>query len=162
MKIKSQQIDEDYELLLILARAREAIMTARENELKPYGISPIQAGTLYIIDKLNSMDSSGESSTPANIAIQSSRKAHSTSELLTRMGEKGLINKDNSLEKANRVRIELTDKGLEVLNKSSKRTGVHNILSVLSEQERQQLSESLRKIEEKSLAEIKKQRSKFK
>ncbi|MFC1954908.1 MarR family winged helix-turn-helix transcriptional regulator, partial [Chloroflexota bacterium] len=71
---------------------------------------------------------------------------HSVSELLSRMTKQGLINKIKDLEKKNQVRVEITDKGLEAYGSPPHRKTIANIMSVLTQKEKEQLWVILSKI----------------
>ena len=142
--------DQDFNLWVLLTRAREAMGKARKKELFPYGVSHREAAVLYVVQSI------GGKATPAEIARWQAREPHLVSALLSKMVNKGLVRKVKDLSKKNRVRVELTDKGLEVYYKSLKRESVHKIMSVLSEEERRQLTSCLEKIRNKALEQLEK------
>jgi len=137
--------DQDYELWVLLAQAREAMYKARKKELIKYDLSPRQSAVLFAIQAI------GDGATLTDIARLLFRELHSTSELLARMEKEGLIEKVKDIKKGSRIKITLTKKGQEAYNQSSKRESIREIMSCLSEEERQQLWSSLKKIRSRAL-----------
>lgn len=137
--------DQDYELWVLLAQTREAMYKARQKELIKYELSPRQSAVLFAIQAI------GDGATLTDIARLLFRELHSTSELLTRMEKEGLIEKIKDTKKGSRIRITLTKKGKEAYKQSTKRESIREIMSCLSEEERQQLWSSLKKIRDRAL-----------
>jgi len=125
--------DSAYRLWVLLSQVDNTIFKAREKELRQIGISPEQAAALFIIQVL---DNKG---TPAEISRWLLRRPHTVSGLLSRMEKKGLLRKTKDLKRGNLVRVSLTEKGQQVYNQSSQLKSVHDIMSSLSEERRQQL-----------------------
>ena len=140
--------DQDYALWLLLLKVRRCISKTREKELSPYDITPEQAGVLFIVQALNSQ------TTPAEISRLTFREPHTVSTLIGRMEKKGLVKKVKDMDKKNMIRIVITEKGQEAYNQSSQRTTIHNIMSALSEAERQQLTSLLQKLSDQALKEL--------
>ena len=113
-----------------------------------YNISASRGAVLFAIQAI------GEEATPAEIARWLFREPHSISELLSRMERDGLVRRVKDLCRKNLVRIVLTEKGREVYHKSTKRELVCEIMSSLSEEERQQLRSCLQKLRDKALKEL--------
>jgi DNA-binding MarR family transcriptional regulator len=144
---KSHSEDKDYNLWVMLEQARTAVGTARDKELYQYKISFMKAAVLYIVDSI------GSEATPAEISRWILRRSHSVSGLLERMEKDGLITKSKDLPRRNLVRVTLTDKGKQVLKESLKRESIHNIMSILTESEREQLYSVLKRIRDRALKE---------
>lgn len=140
--------DQLYELWTLLAQTRDAMSRARQQELRRYNISNMQAATLFYIQAL------GKQATPAKISAWILRKRHTISELLSRMEKSGLVRKIKDLPKKNQIRFVLTEKGRQKYYQSSKRESIYRILSCVSEEERQQLRSCLQKLLQKSLEEL--------
>ena len=140
--------DEDQDLWLLLTRARYAIFRAREKELMRYGISPEQAGLLFVVQAL------GSKSTPAAIARVIFRQPHTVSALVDRMARKGLVKKLKDLDRKNLVRVSMTEKGRRAYEQSSKRGPIHRIIAVLTPQERNDLKLYLQKLMRKAHEEL--------
>ncbi len=132
--------DQDYALWLLLLKVRRCISKARDKELSPYDITPEQAGVLFIVQALNSR------TTPAEISRLTFREPHTVAVLISRMEQKGLVRKVRDMAKKNMIRIVITEKGEQAYNQSSRRAPIHNIMSALSEAERQQLMSLLERI----------------
>lgn len=140
--------DPDHDLWMFLTHTRYAIYRARERELQRYGISPEQVGVLFIIQALENKG------TPSEISRYIMRQPHTVSALIDRMEEKGLVKKYNDLEKRNLVRVSITDKGFQAYELSKKRGPIHRIMAVLTDDERSQLRELLRKLQGEARREL--------
>lgn len=140
--------DPDHDMWLFLTHTRYAIYRARERELQRYGISPEQVGVLFIIQALKNK------ATPSEISRFIMRQPHTVSALIDRMEEKGLVKKYHDLDKKNLVRVSITDKGLQAYELSRKRGPIHRIMAVLTDDERNQLRELLRKLQAEARKEL--------
>ena len=140
--------DPDHDLWLFLTHTRYAIYRAREKELQRYGISPEQVGVLFIIQALENK------ATPSEISRFIMRQPHTVSALIERMEYKGLVKKYHDLDKKNLVRVGITEKGQQAYEFSRKRGPIHRIMAVLSEEERSQLRELLRKMQVQARKEL--------
>ena len=89
--------EERYELWWLILHVERAMYKARAAELARYGITPEQAGVLYVVQTI------GPRATPAQISRWVVREPHSISGLLQRMEKDGLIRKDKDLERKNLV-----------------------------------------------------------
>ena len=136
--------DQDYGLCVLLQQASKAILEACQQELKQYGISPGQAMVLFVIKAI------GDKATPAEIARWILQKPHSVSELVSRMEKQGLVRKVKDLDRKNLVRVVLTEKGREAYYHSTRRESIHQIMSFLSEEGRQQLRHCLQTLRDKA------------
>jgi len=148
-------VEGNYELAVLLAQAREAMLRARGKELTRYNISPRQSAVLFYIQAI------GDKATPAELSRGLFRESHSISEILGRMEKQGLLRRNKDLSRKNMVRVELTEKGHKAYKRSAKRESIHKILSVLSSEERQQLELYLRRIRDRALQLIKKKKPLF-
>jgi DNA-binding MarR family transcriptional regulator len=137
-----------YELWMLLQQANNTICEARENELRGYGITAMQAAVLSIVEAI------GDEVTPAQISRWILRKPHSVSGILQRMEKAGLVKKTKDLSRRNSVRVTMTDKGRQALSQSMKKDSFQRIFSSLSDDERQQLTAQLRTVRNKGLKEI--------
>jgi len=140
--------DEDHDLWVFLTHTRYAIYRAREKELQRYGISPEQAGVLFIVQAL------GNRATPSEIARFIVRQPHTVSALIERMEKKGFIKKVHDLDKKNLVRVSLTEKGQKTYEYSTKRGPIHRIMGVLNAEERAQLLRILEKLNNQARKEL--------
>ena len=139
--------DEYYNLWALLRQTREAMFMARKKDLGKYNISPRRAAVLFIIQAI------GDKATPAEISRWLFREPHSVSHILSRMEKEGLVRKAKDLDRKNMIRVSLTDKGLEVYEQVMKRESIHNVVSALSEEERERLKSYLKILRGKALKE---------
>ena len=137
--------DPDYNLFSLLFQTTRAMFRVRARELAQYHISPRQSTLLFIIQAL------GDNATLAEMASWLLLEVHSVSESISRMERDGLVRKVR--EGKNRLRVVLTEKGIQAHHQSSKRESVHKLLSCLSAEERLQLGSSLRKLRSTALQE---------
>ena len=138
----------DWYLWMLLIRTHDTMQKARENELKQCDLSLAESGVLFIVDTIK------DRATPAEIARWSFRTPHSISELLTRMVKDGLVKKVKDLDRQNWVRIVMTEKGRQAYDQSSRRESIRKIMSILSDEEHEQLSQLLEKIWGVALSEL--------
>lgn len=141
--------DKVADLWQVLRRTTHVVLKAREKELLPLGISAVQSAVLVLVQAAD------ENITPIELSRQLLRDAHSVSELLTRMEKDGLVKRVHDLPRKNQVRVTLTEKGLEILSRSTKRKAIHTVFSVLTVSERRELYASLTKLRSKALELIK-------
>ena len=141
-------VDQDYELWVLLHQPRDAVFKAREKELSPYGISTMQAAVLFIILAI------GNEATPTEISRWLFREPHSVSNRLSRMEKEGLVTKVKDLHRKSLVRVALTEKGRQAYYQSAKRESIHQTMSSLSEEERQQLRSYLVKLRDQALKQL--------
>ena len=124
----------------LIGRVRHYMNRARQKELRPFGISPRQATVLFILSSL------GRKSTLTELSKHSDRQINTLSQQITRMEKNGLVRKVRETPKSALISFELTEKGTEIYNKSVETSSVEQIMSVLTEEERQQLIHLLKKI----------------
>ena len=140
--------DQDYRLWVLLNQVRDAVLKARQKELDQYNISATQAATLLVIEAI------GPKATATEISRRLFRKPHSVSGragILSRMEKKGLVMRLKDLHRK-KIRVVLTEKGREAYYQSTKQESIRQIMSSLSEEERQQLTSSLHTLRDKALA----------
>ena len=137
--------DKDFNLWVLLHQARDAVFKAREKELSQYGITTMESGVLFIIQRL------GDKATPAEISRWIFREHHTVTSLLSRMERKGLITKARDLDRKNMWRVRVTEKGQKAYRQSVKRESIHMAMSPLSENERKQFESILREVRDESL-----------
>lgn len=144
--------DPDYNLWVLVQHARDSMAAARTKELDEYGISIVEAAVLFVIQVA---EQSGDiQATPAEISRWVFRKSNTIAALLNRMEKKGLVKRVNDLHKRNLVRIAITDTGQTVFKKSAKRKSLRKMMSVLSEEQRQQLWASLSLLRDSALKQL--------
>ena len=143
----SLNANQDYELWVLLHQVCDAIEKARTNELRPFGISPMQAAVLFVVRNI-------EAATPAEISRWLFREPNTVSELITRMEKQGLIEKKKDLEKKNLVRIVLTEAGEEAYQHSKEMKIIREIMSYLSPEESKNLRAYLEKLRSKAFGKL--------
>ena len=141
---KAEFLDQDFNLWILLAQTRALLFSAGEEELSRWGISLMQGWTIFTIKAI------GDRATPAEIARWLGREPHTVSSLLSRMVSQGLVMKEKSLDKKNLVRIKLTDKGEKLYHEAIGMKPMHEIISVLSTEERSQLKSLLGKLRDRA------------
>jgi len=145
-------ITEFHELWVLLNRGSHIILRARNNELRQYGISSIEAAVLCVMHNMS------EKVTPSKVSQNLLREPNSISALLRRMQKKGLVNISRDLDKRNVVRLALTEKGREAYQQSMKLESICRILSTLSEEEITQLRSFMQKLRDTAVKELANQR----
>lgn len=140
--------NEFYDLWVLLARTRDALQCARQQELRQYGLSWEQLATLFAIQ------SSGNGATIADISRAIFRQPHSVSEMVIRLEKQGLVKKSRSLPRKNQVCVTLTEKGYQAWLKSSREKTTARVLSSLSKAKRERLQAYLTVLLNASLEEI--------
>ena len=141
----SGNIDKDYILWVLLDQTRDTIFKLREDELSQFGATVVEAGVLFVIQRL------GDKATPAKISQWMLRQHHTASALLKRMEKKGLIKRTKDPVRGNTWIISLTEKGENISNQSSIRDSLHAVMSVLSEKEQEQLYKYLVKLRDNAI-----------
>jgi MarR family multiple antibiotic resistance transcriptional regulator len=131
---------EEYEFFLKMAQVVEGMVKTRETELKPFGITPIQAGLMYVVKTANGMLTASE------IARRLLRQPASIYQLLDRMEDQGLVKCMRNTEGKREVRVKMTEKGEEAYRKQGKRHVIPKIIGQLSPKERDQLNVILEKL----------------
>lgn len=139
---------EDYELWVLLDQTCAAMMRAKENELRPAGISGMQAAVLFIVKTVNGP------ATPAEISRWLFREPHSVSGLLNRMEKDGLVRKVKDLDRKNLIRVALTEKGEEAYQRSREMKVISEILSCLTRKKKENLRVYLEALRNKAVGEI--------
>lgn len=129
---------------LLINRARDMLLNARQKELAPYQISSRQAYILHILYNI------GHKATLVELARQNEREVNTLSVQMTRMEKDGLVKKVRETPKSTLLRFELTEKGLETYKNSRKMKSDKTIMSALSDDECDELVKSLTKIIEKA------------
>jgi DNA-binding MarR family transcriptional regulator len=141
--------DHSFNLTRLLFITQHAMAKGRDRELAPYNITTEQAGVLHTIRAI------GYSPTIREISLWLMREAHTITNLVARMEEKGLVIKFRELHNKKAVRVALTPKGEEAFQKSIGREFYNRVTGVLSEEEQAQLYHILSKLRDKAIKEIK-------
>ena len=131
-----------------LFQTSHAIETARENELRQLGISMMQSAVLWVVKVV------APPATPAKISKWLLRKPNSISGLLDRMERQGLITRVKD-KRATQTIVELTELGEDIRKRSeSSMKVIHNITSILPEEEIERTIQALLLLRTKAIQEI--------
>jgi len=126
---------EHYLLWVAITRTHYYLRKLREKELKKMDLSVAQSTVLAIIHGMpDDVDA-----TPAEISKRLLKAPSTTTELIDRMVEQGMVRKVQDLERRNMVRVEMTELGVELYNKSVKVEYFSNIFSKLTPRRRHSL-----------------------
>jgi MarR family transcriptional regulator, organic hydroperoxide resistance regulator len=128
-----------------LSLTSSVLRKAWEMELAALGLTVPQVIVLELLA------SSKEPVNPGKLAQFMYRKPHTISALLGRMEDQGLIKRRRDLEKENTVRVTLTKKGKEALERQRNARSVRNITACLSREELLALHEINRKLHAKGI-----------
>ena len=140
--------DPYYSVWSLLNETRDAILKMRETEMAPLGITGVQSRVLFVLQSVD------DPITPADLSQWLFRESQSVSALLTRMEKQGLIKKARDLERKNRIRIVITEKGRQVYKQAIQRRSIQQIISSLSEEECNQLKSYLLTLKNKAIEEL--------
>jgi DNA-binding MarR family transcriptional regulator len=137
--------DFNYDLWRLMDITRNLIYKLRERELAKYKVS---MSAVIILQTIMVLD---EKAIQARIAEYLFLEPHTVSEMLSKMEEKGLINRVKDQKSKNMIRIEITEKGHDLYIKSSQRESYNEILSVLNDNEKSELWTILSKLRKKAV-----------
>jgi DNA-binding MarR family transcriptional regulator len=129
-----------FDLWLLIGKVNHLIMLIRQRELNQYHIPVQQTHVLRTINEL------GENATLAELAKEVEREIHVISRQAVGMEKEGLIKRAKKSPKSKLLRLELTEKGLEMARVSRQSEAIDAIFSSLSAQQRQQLESILNTI----------------
>jgi DNA-binding MarR family transcriptional regulator len=141
--------DDDYNLIALINQTGHAFSLARTRELATRGLSMMRAAVLLVLQVRDN------NATPTEISQWLLREPHTISALLDRMERDGLIRRYRDLHKRNTVRVAMTEKGRTAYQESLERETFHNVMSVLSDEEREQLRRVMTKLWLRVLQEVK-------
>ncbi|MBT3362507.1 MAG: MarR family transcriptional regulator [Chloroflexi bacterium] len=127
---------DNYPLWVALMRTHYFLRKLREKELKKIGLSMAQSTVLAII---HSTKNTQADSTPAEISKQLLKAPSTTTELIDRMVEQGMVRKVQDLERRNMVRVEMTELGEELHSQSRQVEYFSKIFSKVTPRRRQSL-----------------------
>ena len=125
--------DRDHELWVLLCQTCDIICRAREDELRPFGISHIQAGVLFVVKNVKAPV------TPADISRWLFREPHTVSGLLNRMERNGLVRRRSDAKNKKQRRVVMTKKGKELFRLAQEQNALHTIMGSMSDEGFEQL-----------------------
>ena len=125
--MKKQNLSEsNFDLWHLIGTVHHSLLWARQKELNQYHIPQRQAYILGIIQSL------GSKATIFEVAKKVERRSDVISRQAVKMENDGLIKRIKDTPKSSLLRIELTEKGLEMLKISKQSKSVDAIFSPLS------------------------------
>jgi DNA-binding MarR family transcriptional regulator len=129
-----------YDLFLLMGQVSHFTQMVRRRELTQHHIAPQQLYFLRIIQEL------GAKATLAEVAKHADRKINAICRQSIIMEKDGLIRRVKDTPKSRLLRMELTEKGHEMLKISKESKSINSLYSVLSDEELQQTYSCLNKI----------------
>lgn len=126
----------------LINEARHFLLQARKKDLSQYHVTPEQIQIILVIYTLHK-------TTLAELAKLTNRTTNTLSNKMIKMEKDGLVKKTRETPKSTLLSFELTEKGYSVFDKGKDKV-TEEIMSVLSEEERQQLISILRNIIDKA------------
>ena len=130
----------NFDLWTLIGRLNHTIVQLRQKELSPYKI-PVRQ--LFVLRTIRSL---GSKATLSEVAKQVERETHVISKQAIRMEKDGLIKRIKNTPKSNLLKLELTEKGLEMAQMSVESKSLKTLFSTLSGEERGQFESILKKI----------------
>ena len=127
----------------LMGEARHFMLQARKKELAQYHVTPQQSYILFIIYTL-------QKTTLNELAKVTNRGINTLSSEMSTMERDGLVKKTREKPKSTLLSFELTEKGIKVYKNSNKGKATIKIMSIFTEEERQQLISMLLKIIDKA------------
>ncbi|MDD5095317.1 MAG: MarR family transcriptional regulator [Dehalococcoidia bacterium] len=144
--VQTNELVESYEKLWFLFRlTHDAIGKAMDLQLQSIGVSRIQIQVLYVIRGVTTPV------TPAVIARWLYREPHTVKVILDNMEKDELIRRVKDLPKKNLIRVTLTQKGEEAIERSKDLTVLREIMDSLKAEEREGFASLLTTLEKKAL-----------
>jgi DNA-binding MarR family transcriptional regulator len=147
MKARKRE-DKEYDLWILLSRLYHMVAKLRNMEMNKQGILPVQAYMLFIIQSM------GNATTPAELSRFVYQQRNSVSDILKRMEKQGLITKEKASKGNGRILVKMTEKGKKILQLSKQREHLHNVMSVLNEEQRGQLESLLELLRDRAIDEL--------
>ena len=131
--MKKQTLSEsNFELWLFFGKAHHSVELARQRELNQYRVPHRQTHVLRTIKDL------GKQATLAAVAREVDRKVSVITKQAISMERDGLIERIQDTPKSNLIRLQLPDKGLQMIKVAGKSKSFDEIFSFLTHQEREQ------------------------
>jgi len=140
--------DRDYTLAAQITQVVDMLVKVRERELLRQKLSATAASILFLVNVM------GNEVTPAKISRMMLREPHTIGGILARMEKSRLINRTKNLERKNRIRITLTEKGEKALKKAMQMQGTAHLLCKLTDAQREQLQTALKAIKQAGIKEL--------
>jgi len=137
------------QLWALLHQTSHAIERAREQEIRQFGISMMQAALLWVVKTIE------PPATPARISRWLFRQPNTVCGLLDRMERAGLVKRVRSPQGRGTTVVLLTEKGNELRRKSiAEMRAIGSIMSSLSDEEIDVLIAALQKLRARAFIEL--------
>ena len=133
-------LDLNFKMWILIGDLHHKMVLVRQQELNEYNISTRQLRILRLIEGL------GPEARLSEIAKIVQRKIDVVSRQTMTMEKDGLIKRIRDKPKSRLLRLALTEKGQELLDKIHRSKGMNEVLSVLTEKERQQIYSNLNRV----------------
>lgn len=140
----NSNLDQKLDLWVLLENVNYMVRRGREKELTQFGLTLIQASVLRLLRK------KPEGITLTEIANTLFREPNSVSSLISRMQQKGLVEKVKN-SKGGGIKIRITKRGRQQYTETIDKTILTAIVYALSDQEQEQLQFYLQKIKVKAM-----------
>jgi len=138
--MEKQTLVPNHDLWLLMGKIHHKRILLRQRELNEYNIPTRQ---LYMLQAIRDL---GSKTTISEIAKTVEREVESISRQLVSMEKDGLIKRIKNTPKSNLLRLELTERGLEMVKVARESESISAILSFLTAEERQQMESILNRI----------------
>jgi DNA-binding MarR family transcriptional regulator len=138
--------DLEHTVWILMSQTKDTMLRVRDSDLSNRGLTAVEAGALHVIHVI------GDKATPATISKSMLRQHHSVTALLKRMETKGLIKRIKSTNRKNTWQISLTEKGKKAYKNSNVGDSLYEMMSVLTDAEKNQLKETLTKLRNKAIS----------
>ena len=125
---------------LLLEKTSDSVFNAAQKNMATHNLNPREAYILFLLYHL------GHKATLTELAKYRNRKLNTISVQMTKMQKVGLVEKGRAVSNTTRLHFELTEKGLNTFYACSKLMACKELMSRLSDEERQQLITLLEKI----------------
>jgi DNA-binding MarR family transcriptional regulator len=137
---KMSAAESSFNLWLLIGKVNHSIMLIRQRELNQHHIPVRQTLVLYTIQAL------GDKATLSEVARLVEREVHVVSRQAVSMEKDGLIKRIKNTPKSNLLRLELTEKGQEMVKVARESESISEILAFLTAGERKQMELILNRI----------------
>lgn len=138
--VKQTAQELNFDLWSTIDKLNHQILLIRQRELIPFNIATQQLLILRAIKAL------GAEATVANIAKKTDREVGIVSRQTVVLEKDGLIKRTKAGTKSRRLRIELTDKGLNMTKIPRESKTVDSVFSTVDDEQRQQINIALNKM----------------
>ena len=140
LKQPSVTLKEEYKFYLLMMQVVQGIVKVRENELRLFGITPVQADLMKVLKTAKYPPTAG------HVAHRLGRRPASVYQLLDSLASKGLVKCIKRTDGKHEVRAKLTKEGEKTYEKLVSGNVMKKISRPLSAKEQKQLAGILDKL----------------